>query len=102
MLRVWLLEEEYELLKNKADKSNKNMSEYIRSIILYGASSRSVVKYSKEDSENIRYELNRIGNNINQIAYRVNGKGKVNVNDFDDLYTEFVEYINVFTKYTMD
>jgi len=90
-----LLDEEYDLLKEKASKSNMSMSAYIRSIILFGGIEGSVVNFTKEDADKISYELNRIGNNINQIAYHVNAKATVNENDFEQLRDYFEKYLAV-------
>lgn len=98
-LNVWLLDEEYDLLKEKASKCSMSMSAYIRIIILFGGVKGAVVNFSKEDANKIANELCRIGNNINQIAYRVNAKATVNENDFEQLKEVFDQYIGEFNSW---
>ena len=98
-LNVWLVDEEYELLKEKADKSDMSMSAYIRSIILLGGIRGGVVNFSKDDADKIIYELNRIGNNVNQIAYYTNAKSTVNENDFEQLIGFFDQFLGEFHRW---
>jgi len=99
--RVWLSEDELKLLAEKAKSFNMSKSEYVRSVIKFGSAGRSHTNLSKEESERLRYEVNRIGNNINQVAYRVNGKGTVDIEDFEKLRIEFVEYLNLLSDYAL-
>ena len=94
--QIWLLDEEHDLLRNKALAANLSKSDYLRSVILY-ASHNSGIKLSKEDAAKLRYELNAIGNNINQIAFQVNSKRSVNENEFANLYEQ---YINLLAAYS--
>jgi len=100
-IRIWLLEEEHALLSKKADIANMSMSEFIRRMILSGET-RGETNFTREESQKFIYELNRIGNNINQIAYRVNAKAAVDSNDFNNLRDEFVRYLGLFQDVAMD
>ena len=69
--KYYLDEKEEKILKEKCKKLNVSYSKFIRDLIL---------GYVHDDSltieiHNLIYELNRIGNNINQIAYVANSKG---------------------------
>ena len=69
--KYYLDEKEENILKEKCKKLNVSYSKFIRDLIL---------GYVHDDSltieiHNLIYELNRIGNNINQIAYVANSKG---------------------------
>ena len=71
--KYYLDEKEEKILKEKCKKLNVSYSKFIRDLIL---------GYVHDDSltieiHNLIYELNRIGNNINQIAYVANSKGIV-------------------------
>jgi len=100
-IRVWLSEEEHALLSKKADVANMSMSEFVRHMILFGVE-RVRTNFTREESQKIIYELNLIGNNINQIAYRVNAKTTVDINDFSDLRDEFVRYLGLFHDVAMN
>lgn len=78
--QVWLNKAETTLLKNKSKKSGLNESELIRRLI-----TDSVIKEQPtEDFYVFLKELRAIGNNLNQIARRLNYDGKFN----DNLYKE--------------
>lgn len=69
--KYYLNEKEDKILKEKCKKLNITYSKFIRNLIL---------GYVHDDSltieiHNLIYELNKIGNNINQIAYVANSKG---------------------------
>ena len=69
--KYYLDEKEENILKEKCKKLNVSYSKFIRDLIL---------GYVHDDSltieiHNLIYELNKIGNNINQIAYVANSKG---------------------------
>lgn len=71
--KYYLDEKEEKILKEKCKKLNVSYSKFIRDLIS---------GYVHDDSltieiHNLIYELNRIGNNINQIAYVANSKGVV-------------------------
>jgi len=65
-----LTEKEYEKLKTKADELGYSVSELIRKKVL-GNRERLA---PRQDIKLFAYELNRIGNNLNQIAKYVNFK----------------------------
>jgi len=65
-------ENEYSKIFNELEKANINFSIFCRSAIL-----KKKIKLPIEKS--LLYELNRIGNNLNQIAKAVNKKEKISV-----------------------
>ena len=70
---IRLFDEEIEILENKAKIQGLSKTEYIREIILYSEikdNKRNIL--SDENFKKLLYEINRIGNNINQIAYNSN------------------------------
>jgi len=99
-LKVFLLDEEMLLLKLKATAADMSKSRFVRNIIVNGEAVREP-NFSKEDAKAIVYELNRIGNNINQIAYRVNGKGTVDTEDMLNLTEQFEQYLRAAGSFVM-
>lgn len=86
--QVWLNKEEATLLKKKSKKVDINESELIRRLI-----TDSVIKEKPDDRfYDTLKELRAIGNNLNQIARRLNYDGKFN----DSLYKEEVSKLNDF------
>lgn len=84
-LQVFLSEAEYEFLKEKADYCGINLSEYVRGIVNNGA----IIKYATCDIQAAIAELNHVGNNINQIAKKVNATGDFNEQDFWQLHSAY-------------
>ena len=73
-LQVFLTDEEMQILDDKCKELNMNKSGYIRGAILYGGFNESQPRVERELIEKLIYEVNKIGNNINQIAYTNNVK----------------------------
>lgn len=69
-----LLEEEKALLDKNASEFGLSRADYLRKIILYGGMTIRPYALKEEDNRKLIYELNKIGNNINQIAYNTNVK----------------------------
>lgn len=82
-LRIDLSEDEKKLLDDKADYAGMNVSQFIRKIITDDNVNRLPVEEIIEISKSInkyKFEINKIGNNINQLV-------KV-VHENNDLYYE--------------
>lgn len=86
--QVWLNKEEATLLKKNSKKVGINESELIRRLI-----TDSVIKEKPDDRfYDTLKELRAIGNNLNQIARRLNYDGTFN----DCVYREEVDKLNEF------
>ena len=73
---------EYEMIKHRMELCNEtNMNRYIRRMAIDGC----VFNVDHTPIDNMNYELNKIGTNINQIAYRVNGTGSIYEFDMKNL-----------------
>lgn len=71
-IQIYLSDEEMIILKAKMRESEiKNMSQYIRELIVYS----DVYYVEYKDIREMNTELGRIGNNINQIAHKMNQSG---------------------------
>ena len=71
--KYYLSEKENKILQEKCNKLGITYSKFVRDLIL---------GYVHDDNltigvHNILYELRRVGNNINQIAYVANSKGVI-------------------------
>lgn len=96
--KVHLLEEELAILDAKADEAEMSKSEFIRNMILFGAAHERTT-FSKADSEALIYELNRIGNNINQIAYRANANKAIDQRDFRNMYDTYMDLLSAYDRF---
>ena len=97
-ITAYLLDEEYELFEAKKDEAGLTKSDYIRNMIVYGGVYERTV-FPKEDSQKLIYEINRIGNNINQVALRANTNGVVDDADFQNLYQLYQELLGVYDDF---
>ena len=79
-LHVFLSEEEYEYLKYQADSIRFSVSNYVRAALFFNGIT-VVSNELKLDIDRTIYEMNKIGNNINQIAFNCNVKGSTEMED---------------------
>ena len=77
-LTIRLTESEKMMIEKKASKAKLNLTDYIISV-----SSKSKISVT-EDTKPLLLELKRIGNNINQIAMKINS-GAVSSYNFDEV-----------------
>ena len=77
-LTVRLTESEKALIEKKAKRANMNLTEYIIAV-----SNKSKINVA-EDTKSLLVELKRIGNNINQIAMKINS-GAVSSYNFTEV-----------------
>ena len=81
-ISIWLSEAELALFDKKCGELGISKSEFIRNCILYGSTVKKTL-FSDERADRIIYEMNRIGNNINQIARFVNKEHSVGSDDYE-------------------
>lgn len=92
---LYLLPEEKAMLEACADEFDMTKAEYIRKLILYGAITGRQWSIDKEQGKELLYEVNKIGNNVNQIAYRVNVKKYTSKTDLEDLENNFIDLLKL-------
>lgn len=97
-LRVKLSEREHEILAEKCEVFNLTKSGYIRHAILFGSVIKTQPRVDEELISQLIYEVNKIGNNINQIAYIDNGKYAVAEREMIDAKNELFRAL----KYIVD
>lgn len=95
---VRLFDEEVAILENKAKEQGLSKTEYIREIILYSEikeNNRKVL--SDEKFTKLLYEINRIGNNINQIAYNSNLVKSTGKEEIESLKKQYDSLLQLYT-----
>ena len=97
-IKVFLLDEEYEILKAKCDELGVSYSDYFRQLIRFGSVKQSSKKDNKEEHKKFMYEINQIGRNINQIAHRVNANRIEKKEDYEDLMIEINHLYHAYSK----
>ena len=68
-IRIRISEEDYQAIQEAAKKERVNLSVYVRSKLTSRIQDQPGVR---QEFQNLNYEVNRIGNNINQIARNYN------------------------------
>ena len=88
-----LLPEERAMLEKNAFELGLSKADYLRKLILYGEVIGQHPVIDKEQGRELLYEVNRIGNNINQIAYRTNAQKFTTDNDWREVRNECMEIL---------
>ncbi len=92
--KVHLYDDELAILDAKADEVGLSKSEYIRNLIVFGSTIKPT-NFSDEYAHSLLVQMSRIGNNLNQIAMRVNAANGFNGNELDDVRQLFYLLYNV-------
>lgn len=92
---VRLFDEEMNILEHKASIAGKSKSDYIRDFILFSeVKSRPI--WQDSNFKQLLYEINRIGNNINQIAYNSNLKKSTGREEIYALREEYEALLSLY------
>lgn len=100
-LRVCLSDDEMDILKMKSFEMDMSKSDYIRDLILFGNRDDGN-KMNKDDFRVFLYEINRIGNNLNQIEYNSYMKASSAKNDMVAFVFEFMQLLSAFQIFCFD
>ncbi|MDO5398289.1 MAG: plasmid mobilization relaxosome protein MobC [bacterium] len=86
-LSVRVNEREYKHLKNQADNAGLKMEPFIRKLIM----GTEIRPRPPDNVAQLIREINAVGNNINQIARKVNTENRVNQAQIEELLHLFGE-----------
>lgn len=75
-------EYEYQQIMEQYKASGKST---LREYIIESAINGYIINVDYKEIKELAYEINRIGNNINQIAHKVNASNQVHKADMDEL-----------------
>lgn len=92
---VRLLLEEAEVLQAKAEEANMSKARFLKNVILQGGAYEKT-NFTAEDVGKLQYEIDKIGNNINQIAVRANGSSNIDEIEFFKLRDNYMELLSAF------
>lgn len=85
-ITIRMKEEEYNKLKELMKKNDyKIINDYVLDCIFHAP----IAKTDHEDMQKIYYEINRIGNNINQITKLINFDQKVDWKKINEIHRHF-------------
>ena len=71
-LNIRVTEYEYQLILERMKQSG---SASLREFVVDSATNGFLINVNYSDIKDLAYEINRIGNNINQIAHKINSEG---------------------------
>lgn len=77
LLKFYTTEEEKDLIDKKAKEIGLNRSEYLRKMAMQGY----IIKQDFSHVDDLIYEVNKIGTNINQITKKINETGIIENQD---------------------
>lgn len=84
-LKIWVTDYEYQLIQERMKKSG---SASLREFLVEAATNGFLINVDYSDIKNLAYEINRIGNNINQIAHRINSEGIIYKRQIEDVQAD--------------
>ncbi len=91
----YVTEKEEEFIRDKAKYLDMTISRYLRTCAM-----ETVI--IKKDFNEVFYNLNKIGTNINQIAKKVNTSGVITERDFDELKAEMNSMFELYYNKILD
>lgn len=96
-----LLPEESAMLTKNAYEYGMSKAEYLRKLILAESLSGKQWHMDKEQAKELIYEVNRIGNNVNQIAYNTNVKRFASNADWAELQKNYHKLMALFCQFAL-
>ena len=98
---IHLSDGELKMLKTKSEKAHMTRTEYTRKILFTGEVQEKK-NFSRDDADRLQFELNRIGNAVNQIAYQANNNRSVSKNDSLQLQEELNHMLALCEKFVLE
>lgn len=81
-LNIRVTEYEYQLILERMKQSG---SASLREFVVDSATNGFLINVDYSDIKDLAYEINRIGNNINQIAHKINSEGSIYKTEIEEV-----------------
>lgn len=81
-LNIRVTEYEYQLIREHMKQSG---TATLREFVVEAATNGFLIKVDYSDIKQLSYEINRVGNNINQIAHKINSEGAVYKREIEEV-----------------
>lgn len=94
---LYFSEEEWTIILKKSKDLNMNTSNYIKRMALKGY----IIEYNLDKINDLIYEINKIGVNINQIAKKANETDNVYKSDIEELQRRMDELWHILKSYLL-
>ncbi|HFE9852540.1 plasmid mobilization protein [Enterococcus faecalis] len=102
IIKVYMTNDEKKKIRRKMEEAEfKIMSNYMRNMALHGEVVKNdfvILREALAETGQYVYELNKIGNNLNQIAHKLNQTDLVEKEDVQFLVSEFTKLKNNYIK----
>jgi len=95
-IEIRLTKEEKKMIQEYAKSDRFTISDYIKQMALKKAVVSNRVEYTT-DLRNLNFELNKIGNNVNQMAKHFNSKREMDTQDFKAFQGTMAAYLEKMT-----
>nr|WP_288539853.1 plasmid mobilization relaxosome protein MobC [uncultured Dorea sp.] len=99
--RFTLLPEENAMLTKNAFEYGLSKSKYLRKLILAESLAGKQWHMDGDQAKQLIYEVNRIGNNVNQIAYNTNVVRFSSNKDLGELQAKYFELMTLFCQFAL-
>ena len=99
--RFTLLPEENAMLTKNAFEYGLSKSKYLRKLILAESLAGKQWHMDGDQAKQLIYEVNRIGNNVNQIAYNTNVVRFSSNKDLGELQARYFELMTLFCQFAL-
>ena len=90
-IKFWVNEDEYKKIIEKVRLSNMQIGRYIRNASL----KKEIIMYDLTSIFELSAQISKIGNNINQIAKKLNQGGRMSSSELSYLYSSMENINNV-------
>ena len=81
-LNIRVTEYEYQLILERMKQSGSGS---LREFVVDSATNGFLINVDYSDIKDLAYEINRIGNNINQIAHKINSEGSIYKTEIEEV-----------------
>lgn len=95
MITLRLLPQEATVLADKAREANMSKACFLKNAIRYGGAYRKE-NFTGDDQIRLIYELNRIGNNVNQIMWRSHSSREIDDEEMIQIYDIYLDLLSAF------
>lgn len=98
VVSIRLLPEEAEILKEKATEAHMSQAQFLKNVITYGGAHQKTI-FTRDSTHSLNYEINRIGNNLNQIVFCSYGSEEIDKIELLKLRDNYFELLSAFYNF---
>ena len=100
-IHVYLHDHEHESIVEHCKEHNITVANFFRNIMYKGIENTPTPNFNSDDAKTLLKELNAIGNNVNQIAYRYHSKQLGDNEVMIELQDSFTLLLTIYDSWIM-